>query len=130
MKTEVVRGPRGHVLLMDTITKVAPQDAGAIVVAASHGGASVAQFALVAPLALVVFNDAGVGKDNAGIAALAVLQDHGMAAATVSHLSARIGDAEDMWDAGAISHVNDAALGLGLAPGQPLRAALLRLVGA
>ncbi len=128
LKKEVARGPGGSVLLVDTITKIAPADAGAIVVSASHGGVSSAQFALEVPLKAAFFNDAGVGKDGAGIAALALLQAKNVAAGTVAHTSARIGDAQDMWDCGVISHVNEAALLLGLAPGQLLRAAVERLV--
>ena len=128
LKQEVARGPGGSVLLMDTITKVAPADAGAIVVSASHGGVSSAQFALEVPLKAAFFNDAAVGKDGAGIAALALLQARNVAAGTVAHTSARIGDAQDTWDCGVISHVNQAARRLGFAPGQVLRAAVQRLV--
>lgn len=130
LKKEVQRGPAGSILIMDSITKVTPEDIGAIVVSASHGGASSGEFALEVPLKAVFFNDAGVGKDNAGIAALTMLQARNVAAGTVAHTSARIGDAQDMWDFGVVSHVNEAARQLGLAPGQPLRTALARLVGA
>ena len=126
-KETVVRGERGRVVLVDTITSVDANDAGAIVVAASHGGTSSGQFALVHPLAAVFFNDAGVGKDDAGIAALAMLQARGVAAGAVSHRSCRIGDAEDMWMHGVISHANPAALALRLLPGLSLREALTRL---
>ena len=128
LKKEVARGPGGSVLVMDSITKVEPGDEGAVVVSASHGGASSGEFALEVPLKLVFFNDAGVGKDNAGIAALAMLQAHGVAAGAVAHTSARIGDAQDMWDCGVVSHVNQAARVLGLAPGDALKQALQRLV--
>ena len=128
LKTEVARGPGGTVLIMDSITKVAPEDEGAIVVSASHGGASAGEFALEVPLKLVFFNDAGGGKDAAGIAALAMLQARGVAGGAVAHTSARIGDAQDMWACGVISHLNDAARGLGLAVGLPLREALERVV--
>jgi len=64
---------QARVWLMDTITKVTPDDAGSIVVSGSHGGTSSGSFALAAPLKLAVFNDAGVGKDSAGIAALDML---------------------------------------------------------
>ena len=130
LKKEVLRGPAGSIVIMDSITKVAPQDVGAIVVSGSHGGASSGEFALEVPLKAVIFNDAGVGKDNAGISALAMLQTRNVAAGTVAHTSARIGDAQDMWDFGVVSHVNEAARQLGLTPGQPLRTALTRLVGA
>ena len=130
LKKEVGRGPGGAILIMDSITKVAPADHGAVVVSASHGGASSGEFALEVPLKLVFFNDAGVGKDQAGIAALAMLQARGVAGGAVAHISARIGDAQDMWDCGVISHLNEAARALGLAPGQALKAALQGLVKA
>jgi len=128
LKKEVERGEKGQVILMDSITKVTVEDKGAVVVSASHGGASSGEFALEVPLAAVFFNDAGVGKDNAGIIALDMLQKRGTAAGTVSHTSARIGDAQDMWDNGVISHVNEAAKNRGLSPGQSLRQALTKLV--
>jgi hypothetical protein len=114
----------GRVRLVDSITQVGPADAGAWVVSGSHGGRSSAGYALAHPIALAVFNDAGVGKDEAGIVALALLQARGRPALTVAHTSARIGDARDAWAHGLISHANAAARALGLSPGQPLRAAL------
>jgi hypothetical protein len=127
LKKEVASGDGGRVVLMDSITKVTPEDAGALVVSASHGGASSGEFALEVPLKAAFFNDAGVGKDDAGIAALAMLQARGVAGGTVSHTSARIGDAQDMWDHGVVSHVNEHARVLGVAAGQSLRQALARL---
>jgi len=43
----------------------------------------------------VILNDAGVGRDRAGIGGLALLDTIGMSAATLSHRSARIGDGDD-----------------------------------
>jgi uncharacterized protein YunC (DUF1805 family) len=128
LKREVERGDKGRVVLMDSITKVTAEDKGAVVVSASHGGASSGEFALEVPLTGAFFNDAGVGKDDAGIVALEMLQKRGVAAGTVSHTSARIGDSQDMWDNGVISHVNETARKLGLAPGAKLRQALTKLV--
>lgn len=92
-----------------------------MVVSASHGGLSSARFALQALPYLAVFNDAGIGKDGAGIAALPWLQQHGIAALAVAHVSARIGEAESTWQDGVISAVNDAAAALGARPGLALR---------
>jgi hypothetical protein len=78
-------------------------------------------------LRMAFFNDAGVGKDDAGIAALAMLQARGVAGGTVSHMSARIGDSQDMWDHGVVSHVNALARAMGVLPGQPLKETLTRL---
>jgi hypothetical protein len=126
-KAEVFRGARTRIVAMDSITQLAAQDAGSIVVCGSHGGSSSAEFALAHPVLAVFFNDAGVGKDDAGVAALAILQARGIAAGTVSHDSARIGDARDAWEQGVVSRVNDAASRLGLVAGVPLRAALQAL---
>ncbi len=111
------------VVIMDSISSVSAGDAGTIVVSASHGGASSGEFAMRHRLGLVFFNDAGVGKDDAGVRSLAMLEGIGVPAATISHASARIGDARDHWDHGVLSHVNDAAQARGLRPGQDVRAA-------
>ena len=128
LKREVENGNGGRVIIMDSITKLTPDDAGAIVVSASHGGVSSGEFALAVPLMAVFFNDAGVGKDNAGIAALEMLQKKDIAAGTVSHTSARIGDSEDMWSNGVISHVNPAARRLGVQPASNLRTTLMQII--
>ncbi len=130
LKKQSAQGELGKVILMDSITKVSKEDEGQVVVSASHGGSSSGEFALEVPLKAVFFNDAGVGKEDAGIAALQMLQARGIAGGTVSHLSARIGDSQDMWDNGVISHLNDAALALGLSLNERLDVALRRLVKA
>lgn len=123
-----VIGSGGRLILVDSITEITSADENAVVVSGSHGGQSSAGYALQVPLRLVSFSDAGVGKDGAGIAALARLQDHGVAAVAVAHTSARIGDARDMWAHGTISHANAAAVAMGAVPGVLLRDVLLPLV--
>jgi len=123
-------GERGDrkVILMDSVSHVDAGDAGNIVVSASHGGASSGEYASRHRLAAVFFNDAGVGKDGAGIAALGMLERAQVPAGTVSHLSARIGDAEDMWQNGVLSHLNASALRSGLRSGERLQDAVGRLL--
>ena len=128
LKKTVEQGKGGKVVLMDSITKVNADDKGAVVVCASHGGTSSGEFALEIPLKLVVFNDAGGGKDDAGIAALEMLQGRGVAAATVAHTSGRIGDSMDMWENGVLSHVNAVASELGLSKGDNVCDKLTKLV--
>src|SRR3954465_6399805 len=115
-----VMGQRGgrKVIAMDSISYIDETDAGHIIVSASHGGQSSAKYAGSQNLAAVFFNDAGVGKGGAGIAALAMLK---VPAGTVSHLSARIGDADDTWKHGVISHLNEAARKIGLKDGERLK---------
>lgn len=108
------------VLVLDSITEAVGRGAGRIVVSGSHGGISAARFAQQAQVRLAVFNDAGVGRDAAGIAGLALLQAAGIAACAVSHTSARIGEARSTLEDGVISHANDAAQALGARAGQSL----------
>ncbi len=104
--------------IVDSITELGPTDAGCLAVSGSHGGISSARYALAARPLLSVFNDAGVGKEAAGLAALPFLQSHGLAACTVSHDSARIGEAASTLADGVVSHVNPLAQALGVRVGQ------------
>ncbi len=106
------------VQVADSITKLGPQFRGAVLVAGSHGGSYCGYLAALAGLRGVIFNDAGIGLDNAGIGALDYLQRLGMAAATVAHTSARIGDGADMLTRGQISYCNATAEALGCTVGQ------------
>jgi hypothetical protein len=127
MRSETVASLNGlHVIAMDSISLIAPADAGAIIVCGSHGGAISGAFAARHPPALVIFNDAGMGKNDAGVASLADLEREGIAAAAVSHVSARIGDALDAWENGTVSRANGPAAEAGILPGLPLREALQR----
>jgi hypothetical protein len=115
------------VVLMDSISSVTADDAGSIVVSASHGGSSSGEFATRHILAGCFFNDAGVGKDGAGIAALAMLDEVDVAGATLSHETACIGNARDHWESGVVSHVNRAGAAAGMEPGQPVKDAVTHL---
>lgn len=116
-------------IVIDSIAALDPAHAGAVAVTGSHGGASAARYALSVPLRGVVFNDAGGGKDGAGTAALALLDEAGVPAAAVSHLSARIGDAADTLASGRVAHVNGAAARAGVRAGQTTQEAVCRLMG-
>lgn len=117
------------IVIADSITRVGPDVAGAVVVNASHGGVYAAYLAAKLQVAAAIFNDAGVGRDRAGIGGLDYLQELGIAAATVGHSTARIGDGADMMASGVITYANGLAGLLGVTPGQSCRAAadLLRL---
>ena len=116
--------------LASTVTKLGPECAGAVVVGGSHGGVYAGYLAARARACAVILNDAGIGKDDAGIGCLDYCDTLGMAAATVSHTSARIGDAQDTLCAGIVSRVNNAARAAGCAQGMPCLDAALALRGA
>jgi len=106
------------IVIADSITRLGPEAAGAVAVNASHGGIYAAYLAGKLHAAAVIFNDASVGRDRAGIAGLDYLRNFGIAAATVGHDTARIGDGADMMAHGVITHANAQARGLGVSPGQ------------
>jgi hypothetical protein len=112
-----------RVVLMDSISYIAEADRDAVVVSASHGGTSSGEYATRHPALLVFFNDAGVGKDNAGTTALVMLDDLQVPAAAVRHTSARIGDADDHWRNGQVSYVNSAAAAAGVRAGMSVQEA-------
>jgi hypothetical protein len=113
----------------DSVTT--PGDAaGKVLVGGSHGGVVSAWFAARSGARAVILHDAGVGKEAAGIAGLEWLERIGMAAAAVSHESARIGDGADVLANGVISHANAGARTLGVAAGMTCREAAERLTAA
>jgi hypothetical protein len=118
------------IVTAESVTALGAEVRGAVLVAGSHGGRIAGYYAAQAGAHAVILNDAGVGKDGAGIAALAELETIGMAAATAAHSSARIGDGADMLARGVVSHVNAHAAGCGVAPGMPVRDAAVRLSAA
>ncbi len=116
--------------LIDSITAITAAMDGGVIVSGSHGGRSVVGFTLACRPHAVFFNDAGIGKERAGIIALDQLEGAGMIAAAYSSDSARIGEAEDGWRCGVLSAVNGLARAAGLAPGQPVSEAVALLRGA
>ena len=115
------------IVTADSITRIAEEAAGAVVVNASHGGVYAAYLAAKLGAAAAIFNDAGVGRDRAGIGGLDYLAALGIPAATVGHDTARIGDGADMLARGVISHTNSLAAALGVRAGMACRDAATAL---
>jgi hypothetical protein len=105
------------IVTADSITRIGEEAAGAVVVNASHGGIYAAYLAAKLHAAAAIFNDASVGKDRAGIGGLDYLDALGVAAATIGHDTARIGDGADMLARGVITHANALAAALGVQSG-------------
>lgn len=85
----------------------------------SHGGLNAAKHALSYSVSGIVFNDAGIGKDSAGVAGLEYFDQYGVPAASVDCHTARIGDGVDTLENGLISKVNQSASLLGIIVGMP-----------
>lgn len=115
--------------LADSVTDLASGAAvGRLVACGSHGGQIAGEIALYAGVPGIVFNDAGVGRDRAGLAGLELLADAGVPAAAVSHASARIGNADDTLTA-PLLHLNQVALAFGWQAGASLQGAAAAMLG-
>jgi hypothetical protein len=118
-----MRSEPAPILSADSITRVGAEAGGAVVVNGSHGGVYAAYVAAKLGIAAAIFNDAGVGRDSAGIAGLDYLAQLGIPAAAVGHMTAHIGDGVDMMARGVVSHANPPAVALGCRPGLACREA-------
>ena len=113
-----------RVVLIDSASLLDPeQDREAIVITGSHGGliGGRPELALRGPAFAAVFNDAGIGVDQAGVGRLPALDERGIAAMTADALTCRIGDARSTFEDGVISAVNEAGAALGAQPGMRVR---------
>src|ERR1043166_2239681 len=93
-------------LVLDSVTVFPPDARGRAAIAASHGGIYAAYLAAKAGIKAVILCDAGVGRERAGIGGLDYLDQLGVAAATVGHRTARIGDGRDCHARGLITFAN------------------------
>ena len=109
---------------LDSISLVLPSDRRAVVLSGTHGallGGKPDDGLLKVDVFAAFFNDAGGGKDGAGYARLPVLEPRGIAAATLSANTARIGDGRSAYETGVISRVNTIGERLGLHVGMSAR---------
>jgi len=119
-----------EIIVAPTVTKLGPDALGAVLVTGSHGGLYPGRLAIGAGVRAAIFHDAGLGRDEAGIGSLALLDGFGIPAAAVAHDSARIGDTADMLARGRISRANAAATVIGIMAGMDCAAAADLLKGA
>jgi hypothetical protein len=122
----VLQGEPGEarVICIDSASLILPEDAGQIVVTGSHGGimGGRAEMALQVDAKAALFNDAGIGVDEAGVGRLAALDRRRIAAATVDAMTARIGDGLSTYHDGVLSRVDDTARERGAEAGMTARA--------
>ncbi|CAN5810782.1 hypothetical protein BH11PSE3_BH11PSE3_13740 [soil metagenome] len=106
------------VITVPSVTKLPPTVDGAVLVGGSHGAVYAAYLSAKAGARAAIHNDAGIGREEAGVSGLPWAETQGMAMAAVLSGTARIGDGADMLHRGVISRVNALAAACGVAPGQ------------
>lgn len=106
-----------RVVALDSNSMIEDEHRRDIVVTGSHGGLVGHRPAVGHPVLAAYYNDAGVGKDAAGISRLPWLQAHGIAGVAVSAHTARSGDGLDTYASGIVFHLNACTRDLGILPG-------------
>jgi len=119
-----------RIVTVSASSQVKAEDAGCVVVSGSYGGQYNAWHAGKWGLRGVVLNDAGVGRNDAGIDGLPYLDTIGLPAATADVMSCHIADGDHMLAHGVVSHVNAAAAALGCTVGDSVRACVDRMLAA
>ena len=82
-------------VVLDSVTHLTDTHRGLASYCASHGGIYAGYYAAKCGSGGIILNDAGIGREQAGIAGLGLLDELNIPAAAVSHRSCRIGDGLD-----------------------------------
>ncbi|MBU0995449.1 MAG: hypothetical protein KJ737_23375 [Proteobacteria bacterium] len=129
-KQSIVRQKNGkRVIVMDSVSYIEMANRGDIIVTGSHGGMPAAEHGIRFKPRCLVFNDAGTGKENAGVKGLESLDEAGIASAAVSYTSARIGDGMDTYHHGVLSTVNNTMKAMGIYEGMTVKDATEIIIG-
>lgn len=128
-RTCVEEGPDGRkVIVTDSIVFGTEEDKRNILVTAGHTGRSGARHIInVHPFGFIC-SDGGRGRNDSGMAGLALTNDAGIAGATVDARRARLGDGMSSYRDGVISAANQLALDAGVKIGMSAREAASLLV--
>jgi hypothetical protein len=126
----IEEGPLGRIVAVDSATyatkELKPTD---VFLAGSYCATAAQGPPFGRGVKAIIALDAGIGKDEAGITALATGEQHGVPVASVATLSAEVANGRSVaW--GTISRANAPARALGVAPGQLAYDAAVRMLNA
>ena len=117
-----------QIVVTDSIVFGTEADRRNVLVTAGHTGRSGARHIIkVNPFGFIC-SDGGRGRDDSGMAGLAITNTQGIAGATVDARQARMGDGMSTYEDGIISAANELALACGVRVGMAARDAALLLV--
>ncbi len=116
-----------NITVTDSITFLNENNAGDIVVCGSHGGLSAGHYAQKHRIKAVFFNDAGIGKNRAGVKCLESLSDTGILACTVDCMSAEIFNGQDILNNGIITVCNQMASSKNIKEGMTVKEAIKKI---
>jgi len=104
-----------RIIIVETSSDVNESNSRDIIVTGSHQGSG--SYLAKCKIKGAIGNDAGKGKQDAGIAGFKLLDEHGIPAAAVSNMTAKIGNGNSTYDQGKISAANEMARKLGISEG-------------
>ena len=116
-------------LILDSVTELPDRAPSPVLLTGSHGASYAAHFALTRGIRAALFHDAGVGRDNAGIACLQIFESLGLPCASVDSMSACIGNVSDTLERGCVSRANSQAQALGVEAGMRVEDVLAAFEG-
>lgn len=119
-RTVMETGADGRqVVCTDSIAFGRPEDVRNVLVTAGHTGRSAVPYLRkVRPFGFIC-SDGGKGREDAGVAGLAIVEAEGLAGATVDARLARMGDGLSSYRDGIVSAVNALASAAGVRVGMP-----------
>jgi hypothetical protein len=131
-RTVVETGPDGRaVVCTDSIAFGIDDDTGRnVLCTAGHTGRSAVPYLLRVRPHGFICSDGGRGREDSGVAGLALVEAEGLAGATVDARTARMGDGMSTWSDGVISAANALARERGVEEGMPARSAASLLLHA
>ncbi len=117
------------IVCTDSIAFARDEDRGRnVLCTAGHTGRSVVDYIIDSGVWGFICSDGGIGKNDSGVSALPLANDAGIAGASVSVLTARMGDGHSTYFDGVISAANELALAKGVVIGESAVSAARKLV--
>jgi hypothetical protein len=114
---------KARIVIVDTTSDANETNVTDIIVTGSHGGINASEYLGKLKVKGVINNDAGIGKNEAGIAGMKGLDKFDIPAAAVASMSAKIGNGTSTYEQGKISAANVLARKLGISDGMSAKEA-------
>ena len=118
------------IVVADSAAGMDERSKGDVFVDGSHCGVNVGEMTINTGMGAMIGNDAGMGKNDGGIAALKMCDERGIPAAAVAAMSAKIGSGMSTYEQGKISVANETAKKIGVKAGMSAKEAADKMLEA
>ena len=128
--TVIKQSGNRKIVVADSAAGMDERSKGDVFVDGSHCGVNVGEMTLSTGMGAMIGNDAGMGKNDAGIVALKMCDERGIPAAAVAAISAKIGSGMSTYEQGKISVANETAKKMGVTAGMTAKEAADKMLEA